>query len=60
MGMCVVGGLADWAGFGSAFMLLAVFFATLAPVGMVMARHQQAMVRSTESTIRPLSGGPSA
>ena len=60
VGPIVVGGLADWAGFGSAFVLLAVFFAALAPVGMVMARHQRAMARSTESTIRPPSGGPSA
>ena len=59
-GPIVVGGLADWAGFGSAFVLLAVFFAALAPVGMVMARHQRVMARSTESTSRLLSGGPSA
>jgi MFS family permease len=40
VGPIIVGGLADLAGFGASFVLLAVFFAALAPVGIAMARHR--------------------
>lgn len=40
VGPIVVGGLADWYGFASAFIVLAALFAALVPVGVLMARHK--------------------
>jgi len=40
VGPIIVGALADAAGFSASFLLLAMFFAALAPVGIMMARHK--------------------
>ncbi len=40
VGPVVLGGIADWFGFDSAFIVLAALFAALVPVGVLMARHK--------------------
>jgi MFS family permease len=40
VGPVAVGAIAGWWGFGAAFFVLAALFATMAPVGIVMARHK--------------------
>ena len=40
VGPLIVGGIADWAGFGTAFVVLAAVFAAMVPVGALMARHR--------------------
>jgi MFS family permease len=40
VGPVVLGGIADWFGFDSAFIVLAALFAALVPLGVLMARHK--------------------